>query len=240
MGHKNRLSKFGRVEITTGRLFSHTETSNFHETEKTMKILTLMAALFLLAFPLLAGAQEEPESTGVPTRLEELQKLAELIKTSEDAREAGIPEEDVAEVLEDARERGLSADETDAVLAESTEAVKESGTVDNFGVFVQSKLDEGLRGKELADAIHEEHRTHGKGKGHDKHKTKKGKDQGDLPDHEGRHADQDDVGDQEGDHKGHSHEGHNHDKDQGDGDDKDDDDKDDDRGKGNKKEKGNK
>ena len=202
-----------------------------------MKILVLIAALVILALPVQTLAQEEAETAVEPTRLERLQKLAELITTSEDARQAGIPEEEVAEALEGARERGLSADEAEAVLAESTAAVNESGPVDNFGAFVQSKLDEGLRGKELADAIHEEHRRHGKGKGHGKHKVKKEKHEGDKPDHQGRHSDGDhDDDDAEDDH------GEDPDRDHDD--DHDDDDDDDDRGKGHgksgKKDKGNK
>ena len=187
-----------------------------------MKILVLIAALVILALPVQTLAQEEAETAVEPTRLERLQKLAELITTSEDARQAGIPEEEVAEALEGARERGLSADEAEAVLAESTAAVNESGPVDNFGAFVQSKLDEGLRGKELADAIHEEHRRHGKGKGHGKHKVKKEKHEGDKPDHQGRHSDGDhDDDDAEDDHGEHPDRGHD-----------DDHDDDDDRGKG--------
>lgn len=140
-----------------------------------MKKLMMIITVIALALPILAVAQEESETGKDLSLMERIQKAADLIKTSREAREAGIPEEEVTEVLEGARERGLSPAETDEVLAESTAAVEESGPVDNFGAFVQAKLDEGLRGQELAAAIHEEHKKHGKGKGHGKDKGKKEK-----------------------------------------------------------------
>ena len=186
-----------------------------------MKKLILIAALAALALPCLAPAQEEAESGQELSLSEKIQKATELIKTSREAREAGIPEEEVAEVLEGARERGLSPEETEEVLAESTAAIDESGPVDNYGAFVQAKLDEGLRGKELAAAIHEEHRKHGKGKGHGKHKKEKHK--GDDKDQEGRqengdhdHEDHDDDGDDD-DEDNDEHEGHSHDSKKGKG-----------------------
>ena len=135
-----------------------------------MKFLLLFSMVLILATPTLALAQDEAEPTREPTLLERAQRAAELIQASQEARTAGIPEEEVKEVLEGARHRGLTPEETEEVLSESTAAVEESGPVDNFGAFVQARLDEGLRGKELAAAIHEEHKLHGKGKGHGKDK----------------------------------------------------------------------
>jgi len=43
-------------------------------------------------------------------------------------------------------------------------SAEEHGPVDNFGAFVKSKLAEGLRGRDLADAIAIEHKVRGKGK----------------------------------------------------------------------------
>jgi|GEM_PF-6015785 len=133
-----------------------------------MKIVLIIAAALLLAAPPGSFAQEETD-TGPDTTLGVwIQKAAELITASNEAREAGIPAEDVAQVLEISRDQGFSPEETQEVLVVSTEAVEESGPVDNFGAFVQARLAEGLRGQELAAAIHEEHRLHGKGKGHGK------------------------------------------------------------------------
>ncbi len=194
-----------------------------------MKTLTVMAAVIMLALPVLAAAQDDAEQTKEPTLLERIQKTAELIETSQEAREAGIPDDEVAEVLQGARERGLSPTETEAVLAESTASVEESGPVDNFGAFVQAQLDEGLRGQELAEAIHAEHKAHGKGKGHGKHKGKKEHPQGHKKDHEGRHS--------EGDHDDDEDHDDDHD-DDGDDDPDDDDDDQDEKGHGKSGQKG--
>ncbi|MEN8006573.1 MAG: hypothetical protein ABFS42_06125 [Candidatus Krumholzibacteriota bacterium] len=183
-----------------------------------MRYLTLTAAVLMIALPFLALAQEESGSTEEVSILERVQKAAELITASKEAREAGIPEEEVAKVLKDARERGLSPRETEGILSESTSAVEESGPVDNFGGFVQAKLDEGLRGKELAAAIHAEHRQHGKGKGHGKQKDHPQGKKGGPGD--ARHDD-DDEHDHDHDH------GHNGDDDEDQG-----------RGKGKQKDKG--
>lgn len=162
--------------------------------------LTVIAAVVILALPILALAQEEAETGKDASLMERIQKAADLIKTSKEAREAGIPEEEVAEVLKGARERGLSPEEAEEVLAVSTAAAEESGPVDDFGAFVQAKLDEGLRGQELAAAIHEEHRQRGKGKGHGKHNMKAEKHKGHKEDQEGRHVqgEHDDDGDEDG------------------------------------------
>ncbi|MCK9995047.1 MAG: hypothetical protein KAH56_02070 [Candidatus Krumholzibacteria bacterium] len=176
-----------------------------------MKKLTVIAAVIILALPILALAQEEAETDKNTSSMERIRKAAELIKTSNEAREAGIPEEEVTEVLEGARKRGLSTEETQEVLAESTAAIEESGPIDNFGAFVQAKLDEGLRGRELAAAIHEEHRQQGKGKGHGKHEMKEEKHKGHKGDKKGRHVegDQDHDGDEdEEDHDDDQGEGH--------------------------------
>ncbi len=194
-----------------------------------MKKLTLMAALMIVALPVLAIAQEDTETAKEAPLLERIQKAAELIKTSREAREAGIPEEEVKEVLEGARERGLSPGETEEILAESTTAVHESGSVDNFGAFVQAKLDEGLRGKELAAAIHEEHRLNGKGKGkgHAKHKMKNEEHKGQRQDQDGRHHEGDNDDRDDEDHDMEQSDDENKDRDKREG-----------HGKGGKKEKG--
>jgi hypothetical protein len=80
-------------------------------------------------------------------------------------REEGVPEKDFRVAIEGAFKRGVSASETKDVMSQSTRAVRENGPIDNFGAFVQSQLDRGLRGRELAAAIHAEHARRGIGKG---------------------------------------------------------------------------
>ena len=189
-----------------------------------MKIVLITAAALLLAAPLGAYAQEETETGKDATLGEWIQKAADLITTSNEAREAGIPAEDVAKVLEISREQGFSPEETQEVLVVSTEAVEESGPVDNFGAFVQAKLAEGLRGQELAAAIHEEHRQRGQGKGHGKGLGKgHGKGKGNTKGQDGQSADhghnhddhdtdhEDSHDDEDGDDDGHDHDDHSKD-----------------------------
>jgi hypothetical protein len=88
-----------------------------------------------------------------------------------DAREAGITEAAVRDVLDVLRRRHLPADEAALVVGEEVDAVHAGGPKDNFGAFVQAQLDAGLRGRALAEAIHAEHQARGVGgpKGHPRH-----------------------------------------------------------------------
>lgn len=100
---------------------------------------------------------------------ESLKHAADLPVLAHELRGQGVPDGDVGKAIAAAKGKGLKAEEAADVLEEADKDVKEHGPVDNFGAFVQSKLDEGLRGKELAAAIKAEHVAKGKGKGHGKH-----------------------------------------------------------------------
>ncbi len=183
------------------------------------KMITLLSAALLLAT--VAWAQEpEPArpDTGQPRLENEVSRVNEILKiiglpgVAEQARDAGLPEEDIRTIFDEAEKRKLPPAETEILLRESGTAVAESGPVDNFGAFVQSKLDEGLRGRELADAIHAEHRLHGKGhaKGHGKrdgHGQNKGKGRGIDRDRDDGHDrdtdDKDETGNRGKNKKGH-------------------------------------
>jgi hypothetical protein len=93
---------------------------------------------------------------------------SELPAKAQALREAGVKPAEVKAALAAVREADLPADEAGDVLDESTDAVRKNGNVDNFGQFVKSKVEEGLRGKELAEAIHAEHAERGMGKGRGK------------------------------------------------------------------------
>jgi hypothetical protein len=74
---------------------------------------------------------------------------------ADDLRQMSVPESDLREILEAARARGMGASEaTDAL--ENVKGSEKEGHLDNLGTYVKSKLEEGLRGRELAAAIHEE------------------------------------------------------------------------------------
>jgi hypothetical protein len=116
------------------------------------RLLTI--ALLFAAAPLV----QVPDST--PAVLWAL-RLPALVM---EAREAGITEVLVREVLDGLRRRGLPAEEAALVLWEEVDAVKAGESKDNFGAFVNRQLDAGLRGRALAEAIRAEHRAQGKGR----------------------------------------------------------------------------
>ena len=101
----------------------------------------------------------------------DIRRAIDLPVQADALRRAGVPDAEVQEAVRSAESHGLSAAEADEVLEESDKARKKNGEIDNLGSFVNDRLDEGLRGKELAAAIHAEHEARGKGKG-------KGKGQG--------------------------------------------------------------
>ena len=95
----------------------------------------------------------------------ELTEAIELPARAEKLRKAGHDPAQVREALQAARDAKLPADEAEDLLENEEKASKEHGPVDNFGAFVRERLKEGKRGKELAQAIREEHERQGKGKG---------------------------------------------------------------------------
>ncbi len=70
-----------------------------------------------------------------------------------DAREAGIAEDDLKEVLDTIAEVGLSAGEASEALAEEAEVTRTRGVKRGFGLWVKLQIAEGLRGKQLAAKI---------------------------------------------------------------------------------------
>ena len=83
----------------------------------------------------------------------------------ESARRAGIPEGAVQDVLDSLRRRRVPAADAEQILRGEVEAVERGGPRDNFGAFVNAQLARGLRGRELAAAIHAEHARRGIGRG---------------------------------------------------------------------------
>lgn len=79
-------------------------------------------------------------------------------------RHAGVPHADVLVTLDAVRLHRIRAWDLVLVFQESAHAVRTYGPVPDYGVFVVQRLDHGLHGRDLADAIHAEHRSHGHGK----------------------------------------------------------------------------
>lgn len=149
-----------------------------------MKKWTMLMALLLTLCVWTAQAQDAPAKlnkakTATKEKVQTQEKLPAKIPDVQEearlAREAGIPDEDVKMIMTQARERNLSPEETGAILREGRLARQENGPVDNLGLFVKARLDEGLRGPDLAQAIQQEHKLHGKGQAHLQKMEQKGK-----------------------------------------------------------------
>jgi hypothetical protein len=118
-----------------------------------MRIASIL--IFLLSLPSAAMAQEW---------LDKILTAALLPVSAAEARDAGVPDAQVRDILGVLRRTRLPADDAWRVLDEEVRVVREGGPKDNFGAFVQTQLDAGLRGRELAEAIREEHRRQGIGR----------------------------------------------------------------------------
>lgn len=118
------------------------------------------AALALLLVAVPAHAQDSGELS-----VAELIQAFRLPAATREARQLGVPERDLLDIFRTARERRVSAGSLADLFFEENDAVRKHGPIDNFGAFVQDKLRQGLRGRELAAAIHAEHARRGMGKG---------------------------------------------------------------------------
>jgi hypothetical protein len=86
---------------------------------------------------------------------------ARLPVSAAEARRAGVPDSAIRAALDAMQRHHVSAAEAHDVLDEERNAAHDRGPIDNFGAFVQSKLDAGLRGTDLAAAIRAEHEARG-------------------------------------------------------------------------------
>jgi hypothetical protein len=110
----------------------------------------------LLALSLTFAARAD-----APDRMD---RAIQLPAAAQQLRDKGLPASEVATAVNAAKESGLPASDAADLLEEGAKGPN----LDNFGKFVKSKLDEGLRGRDLANAIHEEKESRGKtGKGPD-------------------------------------------------------------------------
>ena len=126
------------------------------------RVLWPLLALSLL-IPMPSPAQDsEAEVRTEATSDSPILRAMLLPLLAQEARAAGMPEEDLLLLLTESQRHQIPAERAGELLEESTKALRENGPVDNFGAFVQAQLAAGLRGRELADAIHVEHRTRGK------------------------------------------------------------------------------
>jgi hypothetical protein len=108
------------------------------------------------------------EADDAASKREEILAAIELPAAAQALRNKGVEKAEVKEALRAAKGKRIKAKNAKALLDESAKSVDENGKIDNFGAFVKSKLDEGLRGRDLAAAIRAEHQKRGKGKGKEK------------------------------------------------------------------------
>jgi len=113
----------------------------------------------------LCAALSGPASAQRPAWIDSLLIAANLPVVTLEARKDGVPADDIHRVLDAMRAKNVPASDAETVIDEERTARREHGPVDNFGAFVQSKLDAGMRGHDLAAAIRAEHVAHGKGNG---------------------------------------------------------------------------
>ncbi|WP_434427697.1 hypothetical protein [Nannocystis pusilla] len=121
------------------------------------------APLAAHAAPAAGEASERAEDRRTPN--ERILGALTLPLKAQALRKAGVGEGEVKAGLKAAKAKKLAAGDAAELLDEAAKATRDHGPVDNFGAFVQTKLDAGLRGRDLAAAIREEHAARGKGKG---------------------------------------------------------------------------
>jgi len=109
------------------------------------------------------GAAAEAEVPRLDVRVDDALSLPSL---AIDLREEGIDPDALQDAFDAFREADLRADEVADVLETERDATREGsggGPEGNFGAFVQTQLDAGLRGRDLAAAIHARHAVDGRG-----------------------------------------------------------------------------
>ena len=121
----------------------------------------MRAACVLMALAMFsadAGAQ-------ATTDLARIADILSLPRTADAGRRAGVPSSVMERVLDSLRRREVSAADAEEILRREINDFDRDGDRDNFGAFVNSQLALGLRGRELADAIHREQDRRGIGRG---------------------------------------------------------------------------
>ena len=124
-----------------------------------MRSSWILMALAVMSQPAL-GQQTQPSAE---TSL--IANMLNLPLAVEAAQRAGIPSGTIWEVLDSLRRRRVPAADAEQILRGEVEAVEKGGPRENFGAFVNAQLARGLRGRELAAAIHAEHARRGIGQG---------------------------------------------------------------------------
>ncbi len=112
-----------------------------------------------LAWPSMAVAEEGSEDEQRAALMEAL----ELPKQTEELRRSGVSDDDIREALEvfrqpsgDEGEGGQRrAAEASRVFRSEAETAREHGPMENFGEYVRGEVEQGKRGRDLAESVRE-------------------------------------------------------------------------------------
>lgn len=130
-------------------------------------VLVLAGGLALAQDPEAEKTRPEGDKASAMERLKErMREAIGLPRSAEEAREAGVEEEKVREILRTGRDNGVSAEEMKDIIDTENAELRQGGNPENFGAAVQAMKASGLRGRELADAIHAEQAARGMKKQH--------------------------------------------------------------------------
>ncbi len=104
-----------------------------------------------------------PARAQLPDWVNQILSAALLPVATTQARLDGVNNNDIRTAIDAMNRAGVPAGEARAFFDDERAARRDHGPVDNFGAFVQSQLEAGKRGPELAAAIRAEHARQGKG-----------------------------------------------------------------------------
>lgn len=108
----------------------------------------------------LAVAPAAAQDMNTVQRASLLQSL-QLPRITQESRLLGVTDRGIRDMFDMARNNHLAVADLTQLLQVENASIREHGPVDNFGAFVQARLNEGLRGNDLAAAIRAEHAAHG-------------------------------------------------------------------------------
>ena len=103
-----------------------------------------------------AAERREGEPRPGENLIDRIRRASRLPRAADEAREAGVPEEEVQEVLSTGKRRAVPAGDVETVLEEEAQASRRDERTGEFGGLVRQKMEEGLRGHELIEAVRQE------------------------------------------------------------------------------------
>jgi hypothetical protein len=123
----------------------------------------MIRAHVLLPLLALAPAALAAQGDSPATLASRISAASALPALAQEIRGSGVTGPELTSLLDVFRTKGIPAPDAKVILEEEWSASREHGPVRGLGPFVQARLDEGLRGRELAAAIRAEHAARGIG-----------------------------------------------------------------------------